>query len=131
MSQREAAYDANLRRRLPEGIEHEDVDASPAFQNDGGVFRAKGLVQDRTLGLYPPVRQLGSVIEIAIDLINHLTKLSPFLDEERSLAAKRSQMLDRFSSKRGHLESSQLSRGNSQRCPLPGSRGLRLPRFGR
>src|SRR5829696_4047916 len=100
----EAAPHPDLSGQVALWIGHNNLNAPPAVQNDGCVFGTKRLVEDAVVGLDLTVRRLGSVVNVAVDLIDHLTELAPISDKERSLSVKSPQMRDRLSPKRGHLK---------------------------
>ena len=91
-SKREAAPDQELRSCATVWIGHNNLDAPPAIQNDGGVLGAKRLLQNASLSFDSPVRRLYTVIEIAINLVDHVTKSMPFFNEKRPLPMERTQM---------------------------------------
>src|SRR5215207_4981303 len=74
-SKRKATPHLDLRSRPAQWIRHVDLNATAVGQNDARVFCAKALIQDASVGLDLPIRRLGSVVNVAVDLIDHLTKL--------------------------------------------------------
>jgi hypothetical protein len=68
-SKRKAAPDLALRGCATVRVGHDNLDAPPAIQNDGGVLGPKRLVQNASLGFDLPIRRLDPVIEVAINLV--------------------------------------------------------------
>jgi hypothetical protein len=98
-SKRERAGDPNLSRAAVR-VRHNNMDASPAVQDEGRIYRPRSVLKDVPRCLDLPMRQSGAPSEIAVDLVCDLAKLSAVLDEECSFPPE---VLDGFSCERGHL----------------------------
>jgi hypothetical protein len=85
-------------------IRDDDVDTPPRLQDDGRLFCPKRLIENLTIGLYLSARRLDLTLDVAVDLVDHLTKATPVFDEKCPLTVERSQMCDRLSPKGGHSE---------------------------